>query len=218
MKKLIIPFLLLGILGGEAQAQGKKGAKPSTAPKTESAPASLAIGSEIPDQGIVLVGVDQKPVSLMQAKTEKGLLVMFSCNTCPFVIKAQPRTLSAMQNARKLGVGMVIINSNQGQRDSLDSRNAMLRYSAEQQYSVPYVIDEMSRVADAFGATRTPEVFLFDGEGKLVYKGAMEDNPADPSKSTKTYLDDALKALVSNAAISPKETKSIGCSIKRAEM
>ena len=218
MKKFIVPILLLGMLGGQAQAQGKKGGKPTAgAAQTESATTGLAIGSRIPLSGIMLMGVDGKPTNLMQAKTDKGLLVMFSCNTCPFVIKAQPRTNSAIMIATKLGIGMVIINSNEAQRDSLDSRNAMLRYATEQAYKVPYVTDDMSQLANAFSATRTPEVFLFDGEGKLVYKGAMEDNPADPTKSTRTYLDDAMRALTTNSKISPAETKSIGCSIKRRD-
>lgn len=163
----------------------------------------------------MLQSIEGKPVSLREARTDKGLLVMFSCNTCPFVIKAQPKTQEVREKAKELGIGMVIINSNEAQRDADDSRPAMRAYAEQQGYNVPYVVDEMSRMANEFGATRTPEVFLFNGEGTLVYKGALEDNPADPSKSTKFYLMDAMNALIQNKAIKPAETKSIGCSIKR---
>ncbi len=219
MKKLVLPLLLLGLLSSGAQAQVRKAAKPAPpAARSEAPSSSLALGSEIPMDGMVLTAADGPPVNLREAKTEKGLVVMFSCNTCPFVIKAQPKTLEAIEVAKKLGYGMVIVNSNQGLRDSLDSRNAMRAYADQQGYKVPYVIDDMSQLANAFGATRTPEVYLFNAEGKLVYKGGLEDNPADPAKSTRSYLVDALKALDQNKKINPAETKSIGCSIKRLEM
>jgi hypothetical protein len=76
-------------------------------------------------------------------------------------------------------------------------------------------MDEGSALADAFGATRTPEVFLFNGMGQLVYKGAMEDNPANPSESTKFYLITAMQNMLAGKAITPEKTKSVGCSIKR---
>lgn len=217
MKKIVLPLVLLAMLGGQAQAQKPKTGKPvaKTTKSETSGPTSLAIGSSIPMEGAMLMNVKGTEVSLNQAKTPKGLLVMFSCNTCPFVIKAQQKTREALGIAKKLEIGVVIINSNQAQRHEEDSREKMLAYADQQGYEAPYVIDEMSEMANAFGATRTPEVFLFDGEGKLVYKGALEDNPAEPEKSTKHFLADAMKAMDQHAKISPAETKSIGCSIKR---
>lgn len=162
--------------------------------------------------------VDGRQVSLKQQKTEKGLLVMFSCNTCPYVIKAQPRTREAMQQAQAMGFGMVIVNSNEAQRQEDDAPTRMREYAEINKYTAPYVIDQQSRMADAFGATRTPEVFLFDGNGKLVYKGALEDNPSEPQKSTQGYVVDAMRALTADKPIKVAETKSIGCSIKRVAM
>jgi hypothetical protein len=78
----------------------------------------------------------------------------------------------------------------------------------------PYVVDATSNVARAFGATKTPEAFLFDKEGKLVYHGAIDDNGQEPAKVEKNYLKDALEAVLSGGEIAVKETKSIGCSIK----
>jgi len=176
---------------------------------------SLKIGASIPLSGEVLKTTDGNAISLEKAKTEGGLLVMFSCNTCPFVVKSQQRTLEAMRMAKDLGVGMVVINSNQAQRGDVDSYEAMAEYAKNQGYQMPYALDEQSRLANAFGATRTPEVFLFNAKGVLVYKGAMEDNPSDPASSKKLYLANALKQLKSGGKINPAETKSIGCSIKR---
>ncbi len=217
MKKIVLSLLMAAAVVAPAMAQ--KGASKvkakAPAPKEQSKSTSLAIGSQIPNEGAMMQGVDGRLVSLMEAKTEKGLLVMFSCNTCPYVIKAQQRTNEAMVLAKKLGVGMVILNSNEAQREEDDAPNRMLLYANEQSYTVPYLLDMGSAMADIFGATRTPEVFLFNEEGKLVYKGAMEDNPAEPEKSKQFYVNDAMRKMIDHRPITPAETKSIGCSIKR---
>ena len=179
-------------------------------------PATLPIGSAIPEASMKMKATDGKTYSLGQVKTDAGLLVMFSCNTCPYVVKSQARTIEAMKMASVRGIGMVVINSNDAQRGKEDSYDAMKKYAKANNYSVPYVVDEKSKIADAFGATRTPEVFLFDASGKLVYSGAMEDNPSEPAASKELYLTDALRN-VNTAAISPATTKSIGCSIKRSK-
>jgi thioredoxin-related protein len=176
---------------------------------------SLEIGKEIPMADTKLKSVDKKEVSLGQAKTKAGILVMFSCNTCPYVIKSQGRIKEAMAYAKEKGIGMVIINSNEAQRDDEDSYEAMAKYAKKQKYTVPYVLDVQSKLADAFGATRTPEVFLFDANGKLVYKGAMEDNPTNPTESKQLYLRDAINKMLAGEAVDPNSTRSIGCGIKR---
>lgn len=176
---------------------------------------SLDIGSDIPLADVALAAAHRDPTSLSKAKTEKGLVVMFSCNTCPYVVKAQERTREVMKYAASKGIGMVVVNSNEAYRDKDDSPSAMKAYATRQRYSVSYLIDEKSRLADAFGATRTPEVFLFDGNGKLVYKGAMEDNPSNPSESKEMYLRSAIDNMLAGQDINPITTKSIGCSIKR---
>ncbi len=218
MKKVILSLLLLTIVSDAAFAQNKQAvSKPAPPPPAgaNAVPPSLRIGARIPNEGMVLMGVDNRPTTLMQSKQENGLLVMFSCNTCPYVVKAQPKTDEIMQLAKSLHIGMVIINSNEAQRTDEDSPDAMRRYAEEHKYSVPYLRDENSMMANLFGATRTPEVFLFNAEGKLVYKGALEDNPAEPAKSKQFYLMNAVKALAAKQPINPAETKSIGCSIKR---
>lgn len=176
---------------------------------------SLAIGSNIPGAVEKLKSVSGDMVTLEKTKTKNGLLVMFSCNTCPYVIRSQERTKEVMKYAREKGIGMVIINSNEAQRDDADSYEAMVKYAKAQGYKVPYVVDEQSKLANAFGASRTPEVFLFDDKGKLVYKGAMEDNPSDPEHSKDIFITGAIDNMLTGKSIDPNSTKSIGCSIKR---
>lgn len=176
----------------------------------------IEIGTIAPGTGEVLKNANGKPVSLDQEFTSNGLIVMFSCNTCPYVIKSQARTKEVMKYAAEHKVGMVIINSNEAQRSDADSYNAMVKYAKEQGYKVPYLLDEKSAFADMYGASHTPEVFLFNGQKKLVYKGAMEDNPSNPSNSTKLFLKNAIDNMMAQKAIDPNSTKSIGCSIKRS--
>ena len=178
---------------------------------------SLEIGAGMPMADATFKTTDNKQVSLNSKKSSNGLLVMFSCNTCPYVVKSQGRTREAIECAKRNNVGMVIVNSNAAQRDNEDSPDEMAKYAKKQGYSVPYVIDDNSKLADAFGATRTPEVFLFDKNGRLVYKGAMEDNPSSPSDSKQLFLKSAIDKMVAGAAPDPNSTKSIGCTIKRLQ-
>lgn len=217
MKKLTL-ILAISVLGaGFIYAQQKKtNAKPPAADNARKENASsIEIDAPIPADNVQCIGTDHKQYTLRSQLTKKGLLVMFSCNTCPYVVKSQARTREIMAYAQELGLGMVIVNSNEAQRDADDAYQAMIDYSLRQQYSVPYLLDVNSKLAEAFGATRTPEVFLFNPEGRLVYKGAMEDNPADPATSKVMYLKNAIDNLIAGKTITPNSTKSIGCSIKR---
>ena len=176
---------------------------------------SLAIGSPLPGGTEKMKSVSGDMVSLDKVKTKNGLLVMFSCNTCPYVIKSQPRTREVMKYAREKGIGMIIINSNEAQRGDADSYEAMVKYAKGQDYNVPYVVDAQSKLANVFGATHTPEVFLFSEDGKLIYKGAMEDNPTDPAHSKNIFITEAIDNMLAGKPVDPNSTKSIGCSIKR---
>lgn len=204
MKQLFLSAAF-ALLSAAAFAQGAATIKP------------IAIGASLPAQTVKMKGTDGKSYTLGELKSDKGLLVMFSCNTCPYVVKSQQRTMDAMKMAASMKIPLVIINSNAAQRDEADSYESMKTYSEAQSYFAPYVLDENSQVANAFGASRTPEVFLFNGKGKLAYTGAMEDNPSEPASSKELYLASALKNLDAGKAISPTTTKSIGCSIKRAK-
>ncbi|MBC7552651.1 MAG: redoxin family protein [Taibaiella sp.] len=179
------------------------------------APGKINPGDKLPEMNTELKNVDGKMVSFHKAMDKNGLLVMFSCNTCPFVVKNEPVTKKVMAYAAAHKVGMVVINSNEAKRDGDDSYEEMKKYSKKQGLTVPYLTDNNANMADIFGANHTPEVFLFDGSGKLIYKGAMNDNPSDPSGYKKMYIFDAIDAAVAGKEMNPSATKSIGCSIKR---
>jgi thioredoxin-related protein len=203
MKRSILVLSMMLLTAGLSYGQEKN------------AKQSLPIGQEIPMAGKEFPTANRKTVTLEGMKTKAGLLVMFSCNTCPYVVKSQQRTKEAMAYAASKGIGMVIVNSNAAQRDEDDSYAAMKEYAQKQGYRVPYVADDKSELADAFGALRTPEVFLFDGSGKLVYKGAMEDNPSNPSESKQMFLQQAVDNMLAGKPIDPNTTRSVGCGIKR---
>lgn len=176
---------------------------------------SLPIGSDIPKADIKMKDVSGKILSLADIKTTNGLLVMFSCNTCPYVVKNQERTREISKYALEKNIGVVLLNSNEGERSKADSYNAMQAYAKKQGYNWPYAIDSNNELADAFGAARTPEVFLFNGDGKLVYHGAIDDSPADESKISRTHLREAINETIAGKDVSVKETRSVGCGIKR---
>lgn len=175
----------------------------------------LPIGSEMPKANVKLKDVSGKEVSMKDALKDKGVLVMFSCNTCPYVIKNQQRTLEISDYAQKMNVGVIILNSNEAQRTDDDSYDEMKAYAKEQKYNWNYVVDKNHEIADAFGANRTPECFLFDKNLKLVYHGAIDDNPSDATAVGRHHLKEAINELTAGKDISVKESRSVGCTIKR---
>jgi len=176
----------------------------------------LPINSSLPKSDYLMKDVSGKQVSLNELKTNKGLLVIFSCNTCPYVIKSEGRIKSITDFCLSNGIGCAIINSNEAQRNEEDSFEEMIKYYTNQKLKCAYLIDEKSQLADAFGAAKTPHCFLFNSK-TLIYKGAIDDNIKDPSAVKAFYLKDALTSLLKNEKPQMQETKSIGCSIKRLD-
>ncbi len=175
----------------------------------------IPIGSELPLADRKMKDISGKEVAFQDALGENGLLVMFSCNTCPYVIKNQERTRSIAEHAANQGIGVVLVNSNEAQRGDEDSFEAMQQYAKAQGYKWYYVVDENSVAADAFSASRTPECFLFNKDKKLVYHGAIDDNPSDASNVTREHLKMAMDEMKTGKEVSTKESRSIGCGIKR---
>jgi hypothetical protein len=176
----------------------------------------LSLNSTIPMASEKMKDVSGKIISLNEVKTKKGLLVIFSCNTCPYVKLSETRIKLLTDSCVKSGIGCIIINSNEAERAEDDSFEAMVNYAAKQKFSCYYALDVNSKLADAFGATRTPQCFLFNTTG-LVYKGAIDDYVKDATLAKAHYLNDAIDALLRNELPSVQETKSIGCTIKRLE-
>jgi peroxiredoxin len=175
----------------------------------------LQIGASMPKADVKMKDISGQQISLKDAKGANGLLVMFSCNTCPYVIKNQQRTVEVCKYALENNIGVVLINSNEAQRDEDDSYEAMKEYAKEQGYNWYYAVDKNSVIADAFGAKRTPENFLFNKESKLVYHGAIDDNPPDAARVNRRHLKEALTELIKGKDISVKTSRSVGCGIKR---
>ncbi len=175
----------------------------------------LPIGGTMPKSDLKLRDVSGSSITMAEVVKKNGVLVMFSCNTCPYVIKNQKRTVAIGDFAQKMGVGVIILNSNEALRSGDDSFEEMKSYAKEQKYSWSYAVDKNHEIADAFGANRTPECFLFDKNLKLVYHGAIDDNPSDESAVSQVHLKNAIEAVAGGKEVAIKETKSVGCTIKR---
>ncbi len=176
---------------------------------------SVPINSTAPLLESKILSVSRDSISVKAAMKKNGVLIIFSCNTCPYVIKNQQRNNSVAEHALKNDVGVIIINSNEALRQSEDSYKSMQIYAKQQKYNWHYTLDNNSVIADAYGATRTPEVFLLNASGNVMYKGAIDDNPSDAENVTRQHLKIAIDEMVSNKNITVKESKSVGCSIKR---
>jgi len=175
----------------------------------------LPLGSGIPKADNKLKDISGKEVTLKDAVKENGLLVMFSCNTCPVVINNQARTKEICQYATSKSIGVVLLNSNEANRKSDESLTAMQEYAKGQGYNWYYAEDKNNELADAFGASRTPECFLFNNNGKLVYHGAIDDSPYNAASVNRHHLKEAMNEALSGKEVSVKQSKSVGCSIKR---
>jgi peroxiredoxin len=175
----------------------------------------LQIGASMPKADVKMKDVSGKELSLRDAAGTNGTLVMFSCNTCPYVVKNQSRTNEIMAYAMQNKFGVIILNSNEAYRDKDDSFDEMKKYAQDQGYKWAYTVDKNHEIADAFGATRTPEIFLFDKGNKLVYHGAIDDSPADAAAVKRQHLKNAIDEVAKGQDVSVKTSKSIGCTIKR---
>lgn len=177
----------------------------------------LPIGASLPKPDLKLKDISGKEISLKEAKKKNGLLVMFSCNTCPWVIRNQSRTIEISNYALSKEIGVILLNSNEGQRNDADSYSEMKQYAASQGYKWYYAVDANNILADEFGANRTPECFLFNADGKHVYHGAIDDNPGDALNVTRKHLKMAIDEMTAGKDIAVKESRSMGCQIKRKE-
>ena len=171
----------------------------------------ISIGSKMPGSDYILKNINGKESELSTYKKENGLLVIFSCNTCPWVIRWQGRYNPISELCSKNNIGFVAVNSNASQHDGVDSFDSMKKHAKKYEYIFPYVLDSGSRLAKAFGAMVTPHVYLFDKNGDLRYRGAIDDGP---KRVKHNYLVDAINSVSKGKSVRTKTTKSLGCSIK----
>lgn len=180
----------------------------------------LKIGAKMPMPELQMLDpLNGDEASLSSLMKSNGLLVIFSSNTCPYVIAWENTysELSALGN--ELSIGMAIINSNEAFRDNQDTPESMAQKSIDLGYNAPYLIDQNHVLADAFGARTTPHVYLFDAKGKLVYKGAIDDRYEGGKKNQPeiNWLETAMNQLAKGEKVTPSTTREIGCSIKRVK-
>ena len=175
---------------------------------------ALDLNAKAPKAEVKMKGVDGAWHTIQGVAGEKGTLVLFSCNACPWVKKWEDRISSIGNDYQKKGIGVIMINSNDPAKVAEDGFEEMVARTKAKAFGFPYVVDATSEVARAFGATRTPEAFLFDAKGKLVYHGAIDDNASDAKAVEVPYLKNALNAVISGQAIPTAKTKALGCSIK----
>jgi len=161
-----------------------------------------------------LPGTDDKQHSWGDVSDHDFVVVVFTCNSCPYAIDYEDRinSLSQLSQESDSRFTVVAINSNQIPEDSLP---AMQKRAQEKQFSFPYLFDETQALSHAFGAIRTPEFFILDHERRIRYMGAMDDN-ADSKNVKSHYLRDALTALLQGQAVPVAETPPIGCMIRTA--
>jgi len=173
---------------------------------------NLKIGSPAPDFN--LPAVDGKTYSLNSFDDKKALIVIFSCNHCPYVQAYEDRIKQIQSDYASKGVAVVAINSNEAEGYPEDSFENMKKRAAEQKFNFLYLRDEDQSVARAYDATHTPEIFLFDKERKLAFHGKIDDNWQEPNRVQNSYLRNALDELLAEKEISVPETFTIGCTIK----
>jgi peroxiredoxin len=180
----------------------------------------LALGAKAPMADAKFKSAtDGKEVSLAQtAAGKKGSLVVFTCNECPYAKAWEQRIVELGNSYAKKGVGVLLVNSNNPGRSDKDAPELVQARAKQRGMQFAYALDPQSALAKAYGATRTPEAFVFDKDGKLVYHGAIDDNQEDASKVTKPYLKDALDAVVGGKTPATQETKFLGCGIKFAKV
>ena len=183
-----------------------------------------AIGEKAPMITAPLMGIDVKANTLLNLKGDNGLLVIFSCNTCPFVVGNAHKTEGwegryngLAELAESLNIGMVLVNSNEAKREGDDSLPAMKNHAMEAGYTMPYVVDEGSKLANACGARTTPHVYLYNSNLELAYRGAIDDNVNRAEEVKERYLDMAMRRMAEGKKIKTTETKAVGCSIKRVQ-
>lgn len=156
-----------------------------------------------------------KVLSLQDIKGEKGTLIMFICNHCPFVIHVNNELVKLSNKYQSRGIKMVAINSNDVEKFPDDSPVNMKVVAKQIGYSFPYLFDESQEVAKAYDAACTPDFFLYDAELQLVYRGQLDDSrPGNDIPVTGRDLRAALDALIEGKSIDENQRPSLGCNIK----
>jgi peroxiredoxin len=173
----------------------------------------LPLGRVAPD--FLLKNIDGQPVCLADFREAKALVVIFMCNHCPYVKHVAPELVRVVADYRGRSVAFVGINSNDAQAYPDDSFENMQREAASQGYRFPYLFDPTQEVAKAYHAACTPDIFVFDHQRRLVYRGQLDDSrPKSDRPLTGRDLRQALDCLLTGQPVPSEQRPSIGCNIK----
>jgi peroxiredoxin len=176
-------------------------------------------GYEIGDlvDNFKLKNVDGKMISLSDYDNQKGVILIFDCNTCPYSRAYNQRIIQLNEKYSPKGFPVITINANDPNLSPGDSFAEMVNRAKSKNYTFPYLVDVSQDVARAFGATNTPHVFLLKKKGVhfvLAYSGTIDNNSRDGSRATRKYVEEAIGALLSGNEVPTTRTKALGCSIK----
>jgi len=164
-----------------------------------------------------LKNVDGKDVSLKDFKDAQGIIVIFTCNHCPFAVLYEDRIVALNSKYASKGFPVVAINPNDVTKEPADSFENMQRRAQEKNFKFPYLYDDTQKIAITYGATRTPHVYLLKKSGEkftVEYIGAIDDNAQDATSAKDKFLEKAIEELKAGKAVTTKSAKAIGCSIK----
>lgn len=161
-----------------------------------------------------LKNVDGKMLSLASMKKAKGFIVVFTCNHCPYAKAYEDRLIALHKKYVKMGYPVVAINPNDKDVSPGDSYADMKKRAKSKKFPFVYLYDETQEIAKAYGATRTPHVYLLDKDRVVRYIGAIDDNHEEAEAVKERYLESAIDALSEGKEVATKETKAIGCTIK----
>lgn len=169
-----------------------------------------------------LKNVDGNMVSMADYKDAKGFIVTFTCNTCPYSVAYEDRIIDLHNKYAPKGYPVIAINPNDVSASPKDSYSDMQQRAKEKNFPFAYLQDETQEITKAYGATRTPHLYVVqkqpNGKYKVAYIGTIDDNSRDASKVEKKYAEAALDELVAGKTVSQPNTKAIGCTIKWREV
>ena len=165
-----------------------------------------------------LKNVNDKMVSLADYKDARGIILVFTCNHCPFAKKYESRIMDLDKQFKSKGFPVVAISPNDPVAEPTDSFENMQKRAKEKAYSFPYLIDETQNVTREYGATKTPHVFILekqkDASYVVRYIGAIDDNSDDIAAVKEKYVENAVNNILAGKPVTPDNTKAIGCGIK----
>ena len=173
---------------------------------------SLQPGEPAPD--FTLRGTDDRTYTLATFADKPVLVVVFSCNHCPYVQAYEDRLIALQRDYAERGVQVVAINSNDDRTYAEDSFENMIARSRAKSFNFPYLRDQTQKIAQAYGATHTPQLFVFGSDRTLRYTGKIDDNWQRPQSVTRHYLREAIDSVLTGRNPAEAITHAIGCTIK----